>query len=102
MKLVAVMSLDSSRDALHRMYREHSIQVFSEIDIKGYHHTQTSSAADVGWFGRATHPAYSTLTWAFLPDGQATKLLDAISAFNEENDPKHPVRAFEMPVDRAV
>jgi len=102
MKLVAVMSLDANREALHRMYRKHEIQVFSEIDIKGYHHSQTPSAADVGWFGHASHPAYSTLTWAFLPAKQATDLLDSIAAFNQDTDPKHPVRAFEMPVDRSV
>lgn len=102
MKLVAVMSLDANRDALHRLYREREIQVFSEIDIKGYHHAQTPSAADVGWFGHASHPAYSTLTWAFLPKEQATNLLDAIADFNERTDPKHPVRAFQMPVDRSV
>jgi len=102
MKLVAVMSLDADRDALHRLYREHEIQVFSEIDIKGYHHSQTPSAADVGWFGNTSHPAYSTLTWAFLPGEQATKLLSAIEALNDRVDPKHPVRAFEMPVDRSV
>ncbi|PEN14322.1 hypothetical protein CRI94_04600 [Longibacter salinarum] len=102
MKLVAVMSLDSNREELHRMYREHSIQVFSEIDIRGYHHTQTPSAVDVGWFGHASHPAYSTLTWAFLPSDQAEHLLDAIAELNHETDPKHPVRAFEMPVDRSI
>lgn len=102
MKLVAVMSLDADRDALHRLYREHEIQVFSEIDIKGYHHSQTPSAAEVGWFGHASHPAYSTLTWAFLPKEQAKNLLDALAAFNERTNPKHPVRAFEMPVDRSV
>jgi len=102
MKLVAVMSLDSNRKALHRMYREHSIQVFSEIDIKGYHHTQSPSAADVGWFGHASHPAYSTLTWAFLPEDQAELLLDAIATLNADADPKHPIRAFQMPVDRSI
>lgn len=102
MKLVAVMSLDADRDALHRMYRNHEIEVFSEIDIKGYHHAQTPSAADVGWFGRTSHPAYSTLTWAFLPAAQAADLLDAIAGFNRDTDPKHPIRAFEMPVDRSV
>jgi hypothetical protein len=102
MKLVAVMSLDSYRDDLHRIYREHAIRVFSEIDIEGYHHSQPSPATAIGWFGRSNSPAYSTLTWAFLADDQADDLLDAIQAYNDTHNLDHPVRAFEMPVDRAV
>ncbi len=102
MQLVAMMSLDADRGARHRLYRTHAIEVFSEIDIKGYHHEQTPSAADVGWFGHATHPAYSTLTWAFLPDPQATQLLNAIEEMNTRGNPEHPVRAFEMPVNCTV
>lgn len=102
MKLLAVMSLDAYRDDLHRIYRDHQIQVFSEIDIEGYHHSQTPSPTAVGWFGGAVTPAYSTLTWAFLPEVQAADLLGAIEQYNEDNDLDHPVRAFQMPVDRAV
>ncbi len=103
MKLVAVMSLDAYRDDLHRIYREHAIQVFSEIDIQGYYQKQpTTKVADVGWFGRSNAPAYSTLTWAFLDASQAADLMDAITGFNEAHDLDHPVRAFEMPVDRAI
>jgi hypothetical protein len=103
MKLVAVMSLDAYRDDLHRLFREREIEVFSEIDIEGYHHTQTAaSGALLGWFGRAATPAYSTLTWAFLPDTQAATLLDAIADFNAARSLDNPVRAFQMPVDQAV
>jgi hypothetical protein len=102
MKLVAVMSLDAYRDALHRIYQEHEIRVFSEIDIQGYHHSQTPPPTAVGWFGRSESLAYSTLTWAFLPEEQAANLLAAIAAYNEETDPDHPVRAFQLPVDEAV
>jgi hypothetical protein len=102
MNLVAVMSLDAYRDDLHRIYREHEIQVFSELDIKGYHHSQPPSAADAGWFGRSESPAYSTLTWAFLPEDQAADLLGAIAHYNDTHNPDHPVRAFRMPVDEAV
>jgi hypothetical protein len=102
MKLVAVMSLDAYRDDLHRLYRDREIQVFSELDIEGYHHSQTPPATSVGWFGRSDSPAYSTLTWAFLPEDQAADLLDAIEHYNDTHNLDHPVRAFQMPVDTAV
>jgi hypothetical protein len=102
MKLVAVMSLDAYRDDLHRLFRGHEIQVFSEIDIEGYHHTQSAAVPSFGWFGGASTPAYSTLTWAFLPDDEAASLLDAIREYNATHDLDHPIRAFLMPVDQAV
>ena len=102
MKLVAVMSLDAYRDDLHQLFRGHEIQVYSEIDIQGYHHSQSAPATSFGWFGGASSPAYSTLTWAFLPESQAGDLLGAIEQYNDDNDLDHPVRAFQMPVDRAV
>ena len=102
MKLVAVMSLEAYRDDLHRIYRDHQIRVFSEIDIEGYHHRQTPPATAVGWFAASMSPAYSTLTWAFLPETQAGDLLGAIERYNADNDLDHPVRAFQMPVDTAV
>lgn len=102
MKLVAIMSLDAYRDDLHRIYREHEVRVFSELDIRGYHHEESPPAPDVGWFGGTDTSAYSTLTWAFLPEEKATELLGAIEEYNDAHDLDHPVRAFQMPVDRSV
>lgn len=102
MKLVAVMSLEAYRDDLHRIYRDHAIRVFSEIDIEGYHHSQPPPPTAIGWFGRSDSPAYSTLTWAFLREDQAADLLDAIEHYNDTHQLDHPVRAFQMPVDKAV
>lgn len=102
MKLVAVMSIDTYRDDLMRLYREHAIQVFSEIDIRGHYHEGESSASDIGWFGRSNHPAYSMLTWAFVSEDEAHAFMEAIATFNTTHDPDHPVRAFQMDVERAV
>jgi hypothetical protein len=103
MKLVAVMSLDAYRDDLHRLYRDCEVQVFSELAIEGYHRGQHPPAGAAGWFGQAAESsAYSTLTWAFLPENQAADLLEAIERYNETRDLDHPVRAFQMPVDKAV
>lgn len=102
MKLIAIMSLDAYRKDLHQIYREHEVRVFSELDIRGYHHRERPRATEVGWFGGTDSAAYSTLTWAFLPEDQAADLLDAIEAYNDVHNFDHPVRAFQMPVDRAV
>ncbi len=102
MKLVAVMGIDTYRDDLHRLYRAHAIQVFSEIDIRGHYHADEASASDIGWFGHSDHPAYSTLTWAFVADDEAQAFMDAIAEFNTTHDADHRIRAFQMDVERAV
>jgi hypothetical protein len=101
MKLIAIMSLDAYRDDVHRLLREREIEVFSELDIEGHHQSSAAGAAPA-WFGGGTPPTDSTLTWAFLDDGQAETLLDAVAALNERRTLDRPVRAFEMNVERAV
>lgn len=103
MKLIVIMSLEEYAEALHEIYRNRHIKVFSETDIRGYHHEQSpSSGVALGWFGRAISPAYSTLTFAFLHADQADELLDAIATYNRDRNLDHPVRAFQLPVDRTV
>ncbi|WP_263787545.1 hypothetical protein [Salinibacter grassmerensis] len=101
MKLVAIMSLDTYRGDIHDLLREREIEVFSELDIEGHHQSSAAGAAPA-WFGGGTPPADSTLTWAFLDDAPAGRLLDAIADFNERRDLDRPVRGFQMNVGRAV
>ncbi len=101
MKLVAIMSLDAYRDDLHTLLREREIEVFSELDIEGYHQSSAAGASPA-WFGGGTPPTDSTLTWAFLADAQADVLLDAVADLNDRRDLERPVRAFQMDVGRAV
>jgi len=101
MKLVAIMSLDAYRDDIHDLLRDREIEVFSELDIEGYH--QSSAAGTVpAWLGGGAPPTDSTLTWAFLRDDQAARLVDTIADFNDRRTPERPVRAFQMSVDRTV
>jgi hypothetical protein len=101
MKLVAIMSLDAYRGDVHALLREREIEVFSELDIAGYHQSSAAGAAPA-WFGGGTPSTDSTLVWAFLGDDQAALLMDAVDAFNEKRDLERPVRAFQMTVDRAT
>jgi hypothetical protein len=101
MKLVAIMSLDAYRDDLHALLHEREIEVFSELDIHGYHQSSDAEASPA-WFGGGSPPTDSTLTWAFLDEEQADILLDAVAALNEQQNLDRPVRAFQMNVDRAV
>lgn len=101
MKLVAIMSLDTCRADIHALLRERKVEVFSELDIEGYHQS-SGAGASPAWFGGSPTATDSTLTWAFLEEQQADVLLDAVADFNESNDPDRPVRAFAINVERSV
>jgi hypothetical protein len=101
MKLIAIMCLDAYRGDVHALLREREIEVFSELDIEGYHQSSAAGTAPA-WFGGGTPSTDSTLVWAFLAEDQATILMDAVATFNDERDLERPVRAFQMDVDRAV
>lgn len=101
MKLVTIMSLNAYRDDIHALLREREIEVFSELDIEGYHQP-LSAGASPAWFGGGPPPTDSILTWAFLEEAQAEVLMDAVADLNEHRDLERPVRAFQMDVDRAI
>jgi len=101
MKLVAIMSLDTCRPDIHALLRDREVEVFSELDIEGYHQSPTAGASPA-WFGGGAPATDSTLTWAFLEEPQAEVLLEAVADFNEDNDPERPVRAFALNVERSV
>jgi hypothetical protein len=102
MKLVAIMSVAEYADALHDLVQAHRIPVYSETDIRGYHTDTPADVQRLGWFGRTDAPTYSHLAFAFLNDAEASALLDAIADHNDAHDLDHPLRAFLMPVERAV
>jgi len=101
MKLVVIMSVDACAEALERIYADHHVPVFSEADIRGFHRDSRVPIKE-NWFGNTRSPVYSKLTFAFLPAGKADELLGAISAFNEENHPDSPIRAFLLNVEKSI
>lgn len=101
MKLIVVLSLEACADDLVPVYRDLGIPVFSETDIRGFYLRQAVAAPD-NWFGLTDPPAYSKLTFAFVEDEQAGRLLDAIRVHNETHGRPHPVRAFTLNVEQHV
>ena len=97
MKLVVIMSVEACADVLERLYAEHRIPVFSEMNIAGFRLAE-DAATPPGWFGGV----FSKLTFAFVPGGKATELMDVIETYNRAHPSASPIRAFQMPVERAV
>ncbi|MEJ2719875.1 MAG: hypothetical protein P8181_01865 [bacterium] len=100
MKLIGLMSLDDAKEDLHTLFEKHGVQIFSEMEIKG--HTLTT-IQKYGWWptGRST-PAYSTLCFAVIPRLRADEIMDEIEALAAKDQSAHPIRAFQVDVERMV
>jgi hypothetical protein len=101
MKLVVIMSVDAYADMLERVYTEHRIPVFSEMDIQGFR-LEDDEDVEGNWFARGHASVYSKLTFAFVSETQAAELLEAIADLNSQKALSSPIRAFQLAVEKAM
>ena len=101
MKMVLIMSVDAYASTLEKLYAEHQIPVFSEMDIQGFRLEETDVSRE-NWFGGTHTAVYSKLTFAFVSDEKASELLTAVEDYNHRQSPASPIRAFQMQVERSI
>jgi len=95
MKLVFLMYLEDDDALVMKGFREMGVSVFSRLPLEG-HKTGTG-----GWYGEVP-PYRSRMVFAVLPDAEATALLQAVENWPTGQDASHPVRAFQVDVEKAV
>lgn len=96
MKLVFLMYLEDDEDMVMHGLRTQSVAVFSRLPLEGH-----GPGGPTGWYGEVS-PYRSQMVFAVLPGDEAERLLEAVSGWPEGQDPQHPVRAFQVDVERAV
>lgn len=100
MKLIGVMSLTAYRDRVRKVFEQHDIKIYSEVEITG--HT-TETVKRYGWWALDKDiPLYSTMYFAIVNKEKADEVLNDISCLNGECDPDHPPRAFQVNVEKMV
>ncbi|MEX2467510.1 MAG: hypothetical protein WD995_11415 [Gemmatimonadota bacterium] len=95
MKLVFLMYLEDDDALVMKGFREKGVSVFSRLPLEGH-----GSGAG-GWYGEIA-PYRSRMVFAVLPDLEAEALLEAVEGWPAGQDPGHPVRAFQVDVEKAV
>lgn len=95
MKLVFLMYLEEDDALVMKGFKELGVSVFSRLPLEGH-----GTGAE-GWYGEVA-PYRSQMVFAVLSDAEAGKLLDAVGEWPAGQDPKHPVRAFQVDVEKAV
>lgn len=100
MKLLGIMSLAKDRDKVIEIFEKHKVDIFSETDIAG--HTP-STIQEYGWWPTSKEAiTYSSLFFAFIPDEKADEIMGAMSSFMQDTSHKHPIRAFQVAVEKML
>ena len=95
MKLVILMFLEDDSDCAEALLADHGVIAYSEVQVEGRGH------GSAGWYGEVA-PFRSRMVMAFLPSGQAEELTEAVRMCTGRKDPGHPIRAWQVNVERAV
>jgi hypothetical protein len=100
MKLIGVMSLEENKENVRELFEKHGVQIFSEMEIKG--HT-LSTIEKYGWWPTdRSIPIYSALCFAIVPKLRADDIMAAIEKRAEQDTSVHPIRAFQVDVERMI
>lgn len=95
-KLLLLMYLEDDEGCVDRLLGEHEVGIFSRLSMEGLAH-----GAGRGWYG-VSLPYQSQLILALLPAEQADRLMAAVADCRGVQDPRHPIRAVQLAVDRSA
>ncbi|RMH70910.1 MAG: hypothetical protein D6675_07960 [Gemmatimonadetes bacterium] len=99
MKLVALMALAKDMDCIKRVFQDHHVQIYSEVEITG--HT-FATLKQYGWFSKRDIPTYSSLCFALVPADVAQVVMDEVEQLQQENPSDHPVHGFVIDVEKMI
>ena len=100
MKLIGVMSLEENKANVRELFEKHGVQIFSEMEIKG--HT-LSTIEKYGWWPTdRSIPIYSALCFAIVAKLRADEIMAEIEKRAEQDTSAHPIRAFQIDVERMI
>lgn len=103
MKLLMVTALEEYQEAIAHVFRDQGIKAYSAGDIQGFSNNGSDKPSTDNWFGHESRiPKGSVMIFSFTEEQTATAVLEALQKLNGELDPAFPVRAFILPVERAL
>lgn len=100
MKLLIITSLREYQEAIANILEQAGVKVFSASETSGFKNTEDHDLAS-SWFARTRDRADSIFLFSFTGSENASKALQLIRTYNEEEQTGFPVRAFVVPVEEA-
>ena len=96
LKMILLMYLEEDEAMVDRLLEEHRVTAFSRVSLEGH-----GAGQPAGWYGEVA-PYRSRMVFTLVPRERAEVLLAAIAECDGCIDPRHPVHAVQLAVERAV
>ena len=95
MKIVALMYLEEDTPTVAKLLDAHGVTAYSRLPLEGH------GGGMKGWYGDVA-PYRSHMAFALLPAQKAEELMEAVERCDGCLDPRHPIHAMQVDVERAV
>jgi hypothetical protein len=95
MKLVMLLFLEEDKPQIERLFNDHRGSAWSCISVQGHGPGLT------GWYGTVA-PFDSCMAFTLIPDDRVEGLLAEVAEIDGLSDPRHPVHAHVLDVERSV
>jgi len=101
MKLVLVTAVEAFHNEIIQLFREATIENFSESDIDGYKNKSSVLVAS-DWFSGVKDRTNSIMFFSFTEEDKIDNLFRLIKEFNNNLEINSPVRAIVVPVEKSI
>ncbi len=100
MKLIGLMSLNTFKEKIRKVFEKHQVHIYSEVDVTG--HTAETIDRYGWWHLEKDIPAYSTLYFAILADDKAAGIMQEFETTFQVDDITFKPRAFQVAVEKMI
>lgn len=100
MKLFIVTCLKEHKKDVSVLFKQADIHAFSTTEITGNKESEPSNLLE-DWFASGGEQFDSMMIFSFTSSENANQAMGLIENYNKTHDPKFPVRAFIVPVEKS-
>lgn len=102
LKYIVVQCAEAYGQELDKIFNEIQINAYSEIPVDGFMQSADGNSEDSNWFGSSKNPYRYIMSFSFMEEDKADKLLKRITKFNHTIEGISPINAYVMPVEKSV
>ncbi|MEQ9569655.1 MAG: hypothetical protein RLN75_05650 [Longimicrobiales bacterium] len=95
MKLIVLLYLEDDDPVVARLLADHGVLAWSRLTLEGH------GAGLAGWYGSVA-PYRSRMAFTVVPADRADDVLEAVAEMDGLADPRHPVHALQLEIERSV
>jgi len=102
MKFVIIQCVKAYHPELEKIFKAIKINAYSEMDVEGFMEQADGTTDFSNWFAASKNPYNYMVSFMFLADDKADKLLERINEFNNTVEGMSPMNAYIVGVEKFV